>query len=85
MSDIKTRVQNLDPNVTARDIKELVRHTGNIYESLNIITRRAKQLSMDIKFYEKLPNPVIIATDEYIRGEIHYRYVEEKKQKKLPS
>jgi DNA-directed RNA polymerase subunit K/omega len=116
MSDIKTRVQNLDPNVTARDIKELVRHTGNIYETLNIITRRAKQLSMDIKqelnsklqeftvnaetieevhenkeqieiskFYEKLPNPVIIATDEYIRGEIHYRYVEEKKQKKLPS
>jgi DNA-directed RNA polymerase subunit K/omega len=115
MSDIKTKVQGLDPNVTARDIKQLVGPTNNIYETLNIISKRARQLSVDLKhelnsklqefsvntdaieeiqenkeqieiskFYERLPNPAIIATDEFLNDEIHYRYssapvVEEKK------
>ena len=112
MSDIKTRVQGLDPNVTARDIHELVENTGSIYETLNIVSRRAKQIGADLKtelnnklqefsvhsdtieeihenkeqieiskFYEKLPNPVVIALDEYLKGEIHYRYVEERGKK----
>ncbi len=114
MSDIKTRVQGLDPNVVARDVVGLVDHTGNIYETLSIITRRAKQLAVDLKmelnqklqefsvnsetieevqenkeqieiskFYERLPNPSIIAVEEYIAGEIHYRYIDERRQKKI--
>ena len=114
MSDIKTRVQGLDPNVVARNITSLVSETGNIYETLSIITRRAKQLSVDLKtelnqklqefsvnsdtieevqenkeqieiskFYERLPNPSIIAIEEYLAGDIHYRYVDEKKQAKI--
>jgi DNA-directed RNA polymerase subunit K/omega len=113
MSDIKTKVQGLDPNVMARDIHELVESTGNIYETLSIITRRAKQLSVDLKqelnnklaefsvhsdtieevqenkeqieiskFYERLPNPSIIAIDEYLNGEIHFRYLDEKKARR---
>ena len=113
MSDIKTKVQGLDPNVMARDIHELVEHTSSIYETLSIITRRAKQLSVDLKqelnnklaefsvnsdtieevqenkeqieiskFYERLPNPAIIAMDEYLNGEIHYRYLDEKKARR---
>jgi DNA-directed RNA polymerase subunit K/omega len=113
MSDIKTKVQGLDPNVMARDIHELVEHTGNIYETLSIITKRAKQLSVDLKqelnsklaefsvssdtieevqenkeqieiskFYERLPNPSIIALDEYLNGEIHFRYLDEKKARR---
>ena len=49
MSDIKTKVQGLDPNVQARDIEAVVAGTGNIYESLNVVTKRARQLSVDLK------------------------------------
>lgn len=107
MSDIKNKVQGLDPNVRARDVKGMAATTGNIYETLAIITKRAKQLNVDIKhelhskldefavstdtieevnenkeqieiskFYERLPNPVIIATEEYLNEELYYRYNE---------
>ena len=110
MSDIKNKVQGLDPNVRARDVHGLAATTGNIYETLAIISRRARQLSVDLKhelntkleefavqsdtieeitenkeqieiskFYERLPNPVIIATKEYLDGDLFYRYNEEKK------
>ncbi|MFK7807591.1 MAG: DNA-directed RNA polymerase subunit omega [Saprospiraceae bacterium] len=111
MTDIKSQVQGLEPNVRARDVKELVKDTGNIYESLAIISKRAKQIAVDLKhelhtkleefainsetieeihenkeqieiskFYERLPNPVLIATDEYLRNDIHARYKDEKKK-----
>lgn len=107
MTDIKTRVQGIDPNSHARDIKTMAAATGNIYESIAIIAARAKQLQVGIKrelnskleeftvssdtieeiqenkeqieiskFYEKLPNPAIIATEEFINGELSYRYKE---------
>lgn len=112
MSDIKNKVQGLDPNVRARDIQELVGSTTNVYEALNIITKRARQLAVDLKyelhnkleefavssdtieevsenkeqieiskFYERLPNPVIIATEEYLNGELYYRYNDRKKKR----
>lgn len=116
MSDIKTQVQGLDPNVRARDVNFMVKDTQNIYETLAIITKRAKQLAVDIKlelntkleefavssdtieeisenkeqieiskFYERLPNPVIIATEEYIEGELFHRYTDKKKPSKRSS
>lgn len=112
MSDIKTKVQGLDPNLHARDLKQFVVDTGNVYESLAVISKRAKQLSIDLKhelhekldefavnpetieevtenkeqieiskFYERLPNPSVIATEEFLNGEIHFRYTAEKKKK----
>lgn len=115
MSDIKTRVQGLDPNVQARNIDSIIAPTTNIYESLNVINRRAKQLSVDLKhelnqklqefsvntdaieeiqenkeqieiskFYERLPNPSVIALDEFLKGDIHFKYSanpDEKKKK----
>lgn len=105
MSDIKTRAQSLSPNVSARDIQEVVKDTGNIYETLSIVNRRARQLAVDLKheldqklqefaevsdtieevtenkeqieiskFYEKLPNPVLIAMREYLDDELYHRY-----------
>lgn len=105
MTDIKTRVQGIDPNCHARDIKGMVKKTGNIYESIAIIAGRARQLQTGIKrelnnkleeftvssdtieevqenkeqieiskFYEKLPNPAIIATEEFINNELTFRY-----------
>ena len=110
MSDIKSKVQGLEANVRARDIKSIAESTGNIYEALNVISKRAGQIAVDLKqelhskleefaissdtieevhenkeqieiskFYERLPNPVIIATEEYLEEEIHYRYREDKK------
>ena len=49
MTDIKTQVQGLDPNVSAKDILAIVEKTGNVYEALAIIGRRANQLSVDLK------------------------------------
>lgn len=105
MGDIKTKVQGVDPNIQARDVHALAQPTGNIYEALTVISKRARQLSVDLKhelhqkldefavqtdtieeinenkeqieiskFYEKLPNPVIIATKEYIEGDLHFFY-----------
>lgn len=112
MSDIKNKVQGLDPNVRARDIQGLVGSTHNVYQVLNVITKRARQLSVDLKyelhnkleefavssdtieevsenkeqieiskFYERLPNPVIIATEEYLNDELYYRYNDRKKKR----
>lgn len=103
--DIKSRVQGIDPNTQARDIKSIAGETSNIYESINVIVARAKQLQVRIKeelnskleefkvssdtieeiqenkeqieiskFYEKLPNPAIIATEEFIQEELEWRY-----------
>ena len=105
MSDIKTKVQGIDPSVSAKDISVLIKDTENIYESLAIITKRANQIAVDLKrelhnkleefavvsdtieevhenkeqieiskFYERLPNPVLIATEEYVKGNVYNRY-----------
>ncbi len=105
MTDIKTQVQGIDANIQARDITAIAAKTGNIYETLNIIAKRANQLSVDIKqelhtklnefavssdtieevqenkeqieiskFYERLPNSVIIAINEFMNDQIHYHY-----------
>ena len=109
MSDIKTKAQGLDPNVQPRNVLELVETTDNIYESIAIISKRARQISSDLKWeiqrkleefavnsdtieevqenkeqieisklYERLPNTAIIAANEFLQGEIQWRYVDDK-------
>jgi DNA-directed RNA polymerase subunit K/omega len=111
MIDIKQRSQGVYPTTQPRDISRLIEDTGNVYESLNIIARRAAQLSIQMKqelhskleefatttenleevhenkeqieiskFYERLPNPVIIATSEFLNKTIYYRYKDEEKK-----
>ncbi|MEL6923423.1 MAG: DNA-directed RNA polymerase subunit omega [Bacteroidota bacterium] len=110
MTDIKSKVQGLEPNVQARNIKPFINETGNIYEALAIISKRAKQVSVDIKqelhqkleefavssdaieevhenkeqieiskFYERLPNPTLIAVDEFLNDELHSYYRQERR------
>jgi DNA-directed RNA polymerase subunit K/omega len=112
MSDIKAKVQGADPNLRARDVKKLAEKTGNIYESLAVINKRARQLAIDLKqelhqkleefavssdtieeltenkeqieiskFYERLPSPVIIATEEFLNDDLYWRYQERRKKK----
>jgi hypothetical protein len=106
MTDIKTRVQGLDANLEARDIKGMTfNRTESIYETIAILNNRAKRLSTDIKeelhqkleefavssdtieeihenkeqieiskFYEKMPNAALIATDEYLTNKLDFEY-----------
>ena len=98
------KITNAPTNTVTRDIMELCDETGNIYESVAIIGKRANQISMDIKnelskklqefasvsdnldevfenreqieisrFYEKLPKPTLIATQEFIEGKVYFR------------
>jgi DNA-directed RNA polymerase subunit K/omega len=111
MSDIKTKAQGLDPNVQPRNVMELVDKTGNIYESLVVVSKRARQISSDLKweiqrkleefavstdtieevqenkeqieiskFYERLPNTAIIATNEFLQDEIQWRFQDKEQQ-----
>lgn len=108
MSDIKSKVQGIDPNLKARDVKGMSGYTGNIYEAISIIKNRSMQLSVDIreelhqkleefavtsdtieevhenkeqieisKFYERMPNPAVIATEEFLASNIEFRYKNE--------
>jgi DNA-directed RNA polymerase subunit K/omega len=91
-------------NTVTRNVMELCKDTGNIYESVAIISKRANQISAEIKqdlnkklaefasysdsleevyenreqieisrYYEKMPKPTLIATQEFLDGEIYYR------------
>lgn len=104
MADIKSRAQDINPNAEARNIADFVSITGNIYESLVVIGKRANYLNGELreelhskleefatvsdsfdeiqenkeqveisKFYERLPNPALIATDEFHKGELAWR------------
>ena len=105
MSDIKQKAVGVNPNAEARDLTSLVNTTGNIYEALAVISRRANRLQLEIKdelsdklsefvetgetieeivenkeqieisrSYERLPNPAILATQEFVSGELHAEY-----------
>lgn len=91
-------------NTVTRNIMDLCDETGNIYESVAIIAKRANQISLQIKedlskklqefasyndtleevfenreqieisrYYEKLPKPSLLATQEFIEGKIYFR------------
>jgi DNA-directed RNA polymerase subunit K/omega len=95
---------NITNNIETRDINELKSKTGNIYESIAIISKRANQINISVKeelhnkldefashtdsleeihenkeqieiskAYEKMPNPSILATSEFLEGKIYYR------------
>lgn len=105
MADIKQKAQGMYPSAQPRNISQLIKNTKNVYESLCIISKRATQISIQMKrelhakleefasttenleeihenkeqieiskFYERLPNPVIIATNEFLEGSLYYRY-----------
>ncbi len=95
-------------NTVTRNLADLARPTGNIYESTIIIAKRANQIAASVKqelsqkldefsnyadtleetfenreqieiskHYERLPKPTLLAIDEFEKGEIYYRKVEE--------
>ena len=97
-------------NTVTRKLVDLDSPTGNIYESINIIARRANQIATELKIelnrkladfsaptdsaveetfenreqieisrhYERLPKPALIATVEFLDGDIYFRHGSEK-------
>ena len=103
---------NAPLNTVTRDVIKLSQDTGNVYETVAIIAKRANQISAEIKndlskklaefasysdnleevfenreqieisrYYEKLPKPTLIATQEYIEGKVYYRNRAKEKEK----
>ncbi len=95
---------NAPSNTVTRDIMDMCDETGNIYETVAILGKRANQISVEIKtelskklqefasvsdnldevfenreqieisrFYEKLPKPTLIATQEFNEGKVYFR------------
>lgn len=91
-------------NTVTRNIMDLCEGTGNIYESVVIISKRANQISAEIKqdlskklqefasyndsldevfenreqieisrYYEKLPKATLMATEEFLDGNVYWR------------
>lgn len=91
-------------NVETRDVNELRRRTGNLYESISIIAKRANQINITLKeelhnkleefashtdsleeihenkeqieisrAYERMPNPALLATQEFFEDKIYHR------------
>lgn len=101
-----------NPSIITRDTDKIAVVTGNLYESVSIISKRARQIStknkeelsnklsefvsavdnleevfenreqIEIsKFYERMPKPTTLATDEFLAGKIYFRYPEEGEEK----
>ncbi|MBP5523560.1 MAG: DNA-directed RNA polymerase subunit omega [Bacteroidaceae bacterium] len=95
---------NAPTNTVTRDLMELCKDTGNIYETVAILGKRANQVSIAMKeeltrklqefgssqdnleeifeneeqiqisrYYERLPKPTLIATQEFIEDKVYYR------------
>ena len=98
---IGTSLTNL---LETRDINQIKGKTGNTYESIAIIAKRANQINIALKeelhnkleefashtdsleeihenkeqieiskAYEKMPNPSLLATQEFLDNKIYYR------------
>lgn len=91
-------------NTVTHNLMDFCEETGNIYESVVIMSKRANQISSQMKedlskklkefastsdnleetfenreqieisrYYEKLPKPTLIATQEYLEGKVYYK------------
>ena len=48
-------------------------------DAIEEINENKEQIEIS-KFYEKLPNPVVIATEEYLGDELHFHYSNKQKR-----
>lgn len=96
---------NVPNNTVTRKLTDIDQPTGNLYESVVVISRRANQISTELKqelnrkladfssstdtleetfenreqieisrHYERMPKPTLVATEEFLEGDIYYRH-----------
>lgn len=99
--EIKKNVPN---NTVTRKLTDIDAPTGNVYESVTIIAKRANQIATELKqelnrklqdfssstdsleetfenreqieiskYYERIPKPTLIATEEFLAGEVVFK------------
>ena len=102
---------NAPQTTTVHDLIEMAEQTGNIYETVIIISKRSNQIAAEIKqdlnkklqefasytdtleevfenreqieisrYYEKLPKPTLLATQEFVDGNIYWRDPSQEKE-----
>lgn len=95
---------SINNNVEARRVSDLQAKTGNVYESIAVVAKRANQINVTLReelhnkleefashtdtleeihenkeqieisrAYEKMPNPALLATQEFLEDKIYYR------------
>ena len=109
MSRLRRQIGNgLSNVVETRDVQDIKSRTGNVYESIAIIAKRANQINISLKeeldnkleefathtdsleeihenkeqieiskAYERMPNPALLATQEFLDSKIYHRRDEE--------
>jgi DNA-directed RNA polymerase subunit K/omega len=91
-------------NVETKSLDEIKSKTGNIYESITIVAKRANQINISLKeelhnkldefashtdsleeihenkeqieisrAYERMPNPALLATQEFLEEKVYFR------------
>jgi len=105
MSRLRRQVSTHIPSTAeTKNLTDLKNKTGNLYESIAVIAKRANQINISLKeelhnkleefathtdsleeihenkeqieisrAYEKMPNPAILATQEFMEGKIYHR------------
>jgi DNA-directed RNA polymerase subunit K/omega len=105
MSKLRRQLNSSTANIVdTRDLNDLKERSGNLYESIAIIAKRANQINITIKeelhnkleefathtdsleeihenkeqieiskAYERMPNPALLATQEFLEDKIYYR------------
>jgi DNA-directed RNA polymerase subunit K/omega len=109
MSRLRRQVSSHLSNVAdTKDVNQIRQKTGNVYESIAIIAKRANQINIVLKeelhnkleefashtdsleeihenkeqieiskAYERMPNPALLATQEFMEDKVYYRKNEE--------
>jgi DNA-directed RNA polymerase subunit K/omega len=105
MSRLRRQISaNTTNTAETKDLNVIKRKTGNVYESIAIIAKRANQINISLKeelhnkleefashtdsleeihenkeqieisrAYERMPNPALLATQEFLEDKIYYR------------
>lgn len=109
MSKLRRQLSaNINSVVEPKKLSDLRDRTGNVYQSINIIAKRANQININTKeelhskleefashsdsleevhenkeqieisrAYERMPNPAILATYEFLEDKVYFRKNEE--------
>ncbi len=54
------------------DLEKKLQEFASLNDNLEEVSENREQIEIS-RYYEKLPKPTLIATQEYIEGKIHYR------------
>ncbi|MFM7839623.1 MAG: DNA-directed RNA polymerase subunit omega [Chitinophagaceae bacterium] len=105
MSKLRRQISSSTSNVAeTKDLNVVKGKTGNVYESISIIAKRANQINITLKeelhnkleefashtdnleeihenkeqieiskAYERMPNPALMATQEFLEDKIYFR------------